>query len=55
MRTRMQNIHMHPQLAERYEIPSHNIAKLLLKGMLQSRPIRRIIMVLVDDELKQQF
>lgn len=36
MRTSMQNIEMHPQLAERYEISRHNIAKLLLKRMLQS-------------------
>lgn len=51
MRTSVQDIDMYPQLAKRHEIARHNIAKLLLKGMLQSRPVGTLIVILVDEKL----
>lgn len=51
----MEYVDVYLELAERNEISRNNIAKLLLKRVLQSRPVGTIIVVLVDNELKEQF
>ena len=51
----MEYVDVYLELAKRNEISRNNIAKLLLKQVLQSRPVGTIIVVLVDNKLKEQF
>lgn len=51
MGTGMEYVDMDLELAEGNEISCNHVAELLLKRVLQGRPVGAIIVVLVDNEL----